>query len=78
MIKKSKQNSFFDRIKFILKNNIKVITFISLFIMIGNWVNVSVPIKPFGIHAGLWGLIFNCMVIFIINQYELKRNITLA
>jgi len=34
MIKKSKQNSFFDRIKFILKNNIKVITFISLFILL--------------------------------------------
>ena len=34
MINKSKQNSFVDRIKFILKNNIKVITFISLFILL--------------------------------------------
>ena len=39
--------------------------FISLFFMIGNWIGLPVPTKPLGVHAGLWGLIFNCLVILI-------------
>ena len=49
-------------------------TFIALFIMIGNWIGFNIPIKPFGIHAGLWGLIFNCMTILIISNFENKNS----
>ena len=31
-------------------------TLFALSIMIGNWLGFPIPIKPFGIHAGLWGL----------------------
>ena len=43
-------------------------TFVALGIMIGNWLGFSVPIKPLGMHAGLWGLLFNCLAIFIYNK----------
>ena len=48
-------------------------TSISLCIMIGNWAGLPIAAKPFGIHAGLLGLIVNCMVIFLFHQvYILK------
>ena len=47
-------------------------TLIALSIMIGNWIGFPIPIKPFGIHAGLWGLIFNCLFIFTINRNSIK------
>ena len=53
-------------------------TFISLSIMIGNWMGFPIPIKPFGIHAGLWGLIFNCLAIFTIDRNKLRSSIKLA
>ena len=53
-------------------------TFISLSIMIGNWIGFPIPIKPFGIHAGLWGLIFNCLAIFTIDRNKLRSSIKLA
>jgi len=53
-------------------------TLIALSIMIGNWIGLPIPIKPFGIHAGLWGLIFNCLAIFIIDRHKLKSSIKLA
>jgi len=53
-------------------------TFISLSIMIGNWIGFPIPIKPFGIHAGLWGLIFNCLAIFTIDRKKLRSSIKLA
>ena len=43
-------------------------TFVALGIMIGNWLGFNVPIKPLGMHAGLWGLLFNCLAIFIYNK----------
>jgi SSS family solute:Na+ symporter/sodium/pantothenate symporter len=43
-------------------------TFVALGIMIGNWAGYNVPIKPLGMHAGLWGLLFNCLAIFIYNR----------
>ena len=46
---------------------------ISLSIMIGNWSGLSIPIKPFGIHAGLWGLIFNLLFVFGINKYKIVK-----
>ena len=53
-------------------------TFISLSIMIGNWIGFPIPIKPFGIHAGLWGLIFNCLAIFTIDRNKLRSSIKLV
>ena len=53
-------------------------TLIALSIMIGNWIGFPIPIKPFGIHAGLWGLIFNCLAIFTIDRHKLKSSIKLA
>jgi len=53
-------------------------TLIALSIMIGNWLGFPIPNKPFGIHAGLWGLIFNCLVIFTIDRHKLKSSIKLA
>ncbi len=43
-------------------------TFVALGIMIGNWLGFNIPIKPLGMHAGLWGLLFNCLAIFIYNK----------
>ena len=53
-------------------------TIIALSIMISNWLGFPIPIKPFGIHAGLWGLTFNCLVIFCIYRNEHNTNIKLA
>jgi len=53
-------------------------TLISLIIMIGNWIGLPIPIKPFGIHAGLWGLIFNCIAVVIIDRHTLKNRLHLA
>jgi len=53
-------------------------TLIALSIMIGNWIGFPIPIKPFGIHAGLWGLIFNCLAIFTIDRHKLKSSIKLV
>ena len=53
-------------------------TFIALFIMIGNWMGLSIPNKPLGIHAGLWGIIINCIVVFINTQYEKKSYLKLV
>jgi len=50
-------------------------TFISLFIMVGNWSGLPIPVKPLGIHAGLWGLIINCISIYIRNEYEKSRKV---
>ena len=50
-------------------------TFISLFIMVGNWSGLPIPVKPLGIHAGLWGLIINCISIYIINKFEKNRKV---
>lgn len=51
-------------------------TSISLCIMIGNWAGFPIAAKPFGIHAGLLGLIVNCMVIFLFHHvgiFKVKR-----
>jgi len=53
-------------------------TFIALSIMIGNWMGFPIPIRPFGIHAGLWGLIFNCSAIFTIDRHKMRSSIKLV
>ena len=53
-------------------------TSLALFIMIGNWIDPRFPSKPFGVHAGLWGLIVNVIVIYFYAKYQLslKRKIS--
>jgi len=53
-------------------------TLIALSIMIGNWIGFPIPIKPFGIHAGLWGLLFNCLAIFTLYMHKMRSGIKLA
>ena len=53
-------------------------TLIALSMMIGNWIGFPIPIKPFGIHAGLWGLMFNCLAIFTIDRHKLTNRLHLA
>ena len=43
-------------------------TIISLGFMVGNWLGMPVPVKPLGIHAGLWGLICNLLIVFGLNR----------
>ena len=43
-------------------------TIISLGFMVGNWLGMPLPVKPLGIHAGLWGLIVNLLIIFGLNK----------
>ena len=50
-------------------------TIISVGIMISNWSGIPIPIKPLGIHAGLWGLIINLITIYGFNRYEVKCNL---
>ena len=50
-------------------------TIISVGIMISNWSGIPIPIKPLGIHAGLWGLIINLITIYGFNRYEFKCNL---
>ena len=48
-------------------------TAVALFIMIGNWLGFPIPVKPYGIHAGLWGLIVNLISILFCHKYS-KNN----
>jgi len=47
-------------------------TAVALFIMIGNWLGFPVPVKPYGIHAGLWGLLVNLFSIFFCHKFSKK------
>ena len=48
-------------------------TALALFIMMGNWVGLSIPSKPWGMHAGLWGLTINCITIFLLEKQKFLR-----
>jgi Na+/proline symporter len=50
-------------------------TFIALFIIFSNMFGVPIPAKPWGIHAGVWGLAVNCMIIFILYQRKIRVKI---
>ena len=39
---------------------------------LGNWIDPRFPSKPFGVHAGLWGLIVNIIVIYFYAKYQLS------
>ena len=51
-------------------------TTVALYIMIGSWAGLAIDAKPFGIHAGVWGLVVNFSTIGIftlINYYNVKK-----
>ena len=45
-------------------------TAVALFIMIGNWAGLAIDTKPWGVHAGVWGLIINFAVIGACNLFK--------
>ena len=48
-------------------------TGVSLFIIGSNMMGLPIPAKPWGIHAGVWGLTINCLVVWILYLKENKR-----
>ena len=44
-------------------------TAVALFIMIGNWAGLAIDTKPWGVHAGVWGLMVNFAVIGACNYF---------
>ena len=49
-------------------------TVFSLIVMIANKQGFSIPAKPLGIHAGVWGLIINCAVIYCCEKVCGQKN----
>ena len=47
-------------------------TVLALIIMLGKWLGLPIPSKPWGMHAGLWGLAINCITILIM---EMKKQL---
>ena len=48
-------------------------TGVALFIIGSNMLGFQIPAKPWGIHAGVWGLLVNCLVVFILYQRKIRR-----
>ena len=48
-------------------------TGVALFIIGSNMMGLPIPAKPWGIHAGVWGLTINCLVVWILYLKENKR-----
>ena len=48
-------------------------TGVALFIIGSNMLGFQIPAKPWGIHAGVWGLLVNRMIVFILYQIKIKR-----
>jgi hypothetical protein len=42
---------------------------VALFIMIGNWAGLAIDAKPWGVHAGVWGLMVNFAAIGACNYF---------
>ena len=53
-------------------------TSVALFIMIGNWAGLAIDAKPWGVHAGVWGLMVNFAAIGTCNYFmnDTARNQT--
>ena len=53
-------------------------TSVALFIMIGNWAGLEIDAKPWGVHAGVWGLMVNFAAIGTCNYFmnDTARNQT--
>ncbi|MBH49603.1 MAG: sodium:pantothenate symporter [Candidatus Marinimicrobia bacterium] len=58
--------------KSIILSGLTVGTFIALLIILSNMFGLQVPSKPWGIHAGVWGLTANCIIIFILYQRKIR------
>jgi len=42
--------------------------------MVANKLGVDIPAKPFGVHAGVWGLIINLAIVFILEKINQSEN----
>ncbi|MBT6894690.1 MAG: hypothetical protein HOA20_04790, partial [Rhodobacterales bacterium] len=42
--------------------------------MVANKLGVDIPAKPFGVHAGVWGLIINLAIVFILEKINQSKN----
>ena len=42
--------------------------------MVANKLGVDIPAKPFGVHAGVWGLIINLAIVFILEKINQSNN----
>ena len=53
-------------------------TAVALFIMMGNWAGLAIDAKPWGVHAGVWGLMVNFAAIGTCNYFmnDTTRNQT--
>ena len=45
-------------------------TLFAVSVMVANKLGVDIPAKPWGIHAGVWGLIINLTIIFILEKIK--------
>jgi Na+/proline symporter len=45
-------------------------TLFAVSVMVANKLGVDIPSKPWGIHAGVWGLIINLTIIFILEKIK--------
>ena len=48
-------------------------TIFSLVVMVANKLGLSVPAKPMGIHAGVWGLLINCCTIYFFEKTQKQK-----
>jgi len=49
-------------------------TFFAVGSMVANKLGLAIPAKPWGIHAGVWGLIINVGTIFLMEKRQVFRN----
>ena len=49
-------------------------TLIAVSIMITNKLGMNIPAKPWGIHAGVWGLMINVSTIYIMEKLSGFKN----
>jgi hypothetical protein len=45
-------------------------TLFAVSVMVANKLGLDIPAKPWGIHAGVWGLIINLTIIFILEKIK--------
>ena len=43
-------------------------TIFAVGIMVANKLGVDIPAKPWGVHAGVWGLLINMAIIFMMEK----------
>ena len=45
-------------------------TIFAVGVMVANKLGVDIPAKPWGVHAGVWGLLINMAIIFMMEKRE--------